>query len=141
MTLCDTGPLVALANPRESKLHDQCAHALSQLKSPLVTTWVCLAEAFHLAGRMGGWPCQETLWKIVADPHAIEIHIPSTNEMARMRELMEQYRNVPMDLGDASLVAAAESRRLRRVFTLDSDFLIFRTQGGDAFEMIPAARS
>jgi predicted nucleic acid-binding protein len=56
-----------------------------------------------------------------------------------MRELMEQYRDVPMDLADASIVAAAETRRLRRVFTLDSDFLIYRTGDGDGFEVVPGA--
>ena len=137
MILCDTGPLVALANPREAKIHARCVEVLAQWTSPLLTTWVCLAEAFHLAGRMGGWPCQEVLWKIVANPDAVEIHMPSQGEPARMRKLMEQYRNVPMDLADASLIVAAESRQVRRIFTLDSDFLIFRTSDGGAFDIVP----
>lgn len=39
-----------------------------------------------------------------------------------MRSLMEKYRDTPMDLADASLVALAETRGLKRIFTLDSDF-------------------
>ena len=47
------------------------------------------------------------------------------------------YRNVPMDLADATLVALAESLGERRVFTVDSDFLIYRTRDGEAFELVP----
>ena len=36
----------------------------------------------------------------------LEIWIQKTLEQHRMRELMHQYQDVPMDLADASLVAA-----------------------------------
>jgi predicted nucleic acid-binding protein len=57
--------------------------------------------------------------------------------LGRMPVLMEQYRNVPMDLADASLVAVAEEQRLDVVFTLDSDFLIYRFPDGRAFSITP----
>jgi predicted nucleic acid-binding protein len=50
---------------------------------------------------------------------------------------MEQYRNVPMSLADASLIAVGESLNLRRVFTLDGDFRIYRTASGEALEVVP----
>ena len=40
---------------------------------------------------------------------------------------MAQYQDPPMDLADASLLVVAESRTLRRVFTTDSDFYVYRT--------------
>lgn len=42
-----------------------------------------------------------------------------------------------MDLADASLVAAAETRQLRRVFTLDSDFTVHRANDREPFDVIP----
>jgi predicted nucleic acid-binding protein len=42
-----------------------------------------------------------------------------------------------MDLADASLVAAAERLGLRRIFTLDSDFYIYRLLDGSALACIP----
>jgi len=54
-----------------------------------------------------------------------------------MRALMEQYRDLPMDLADTSLVAVAEERRLDRIFTLDSDFHVYRLAGGRTFIVIP----
>jgi len=50
---------------------------------------------------------------------------------------MEKYSDIPMDLADASLVAAAESLGLRRVFTLDSDFRVYRIGGSTPFEVVP----
>lgn len=55
----------------------------------------------------------------------------------RMRDLMEQYRDTPMDLADASLVTTAEALNQRRVFTLDSDFHIYRFSGTQTFEIVP----
>ena len=54
-----------------------------------------------------------------------------------MRVLMEKYADTPMDLADASLVAAAETQRLHRIFTLDSDFRVYRINGTNAFEVLP----
>jgi uncharacterized protein len=54
-----------------------------------------------------------------------------------MRELMAQYQNVPMDLADASLVTLAERKKVNRIFTLDSDFYIYRLYGKESFDVIP----
>jgi hypothetical protein len=44
---------------------------------------------------------------------------------------MEQYADHPMDLADASLIAAAESLETRKVFTLDeNDFGAYRIRRG-----------
>lgn len=58
-------------------------------------------------------------------------------ECRRMRILMEQYRDVPMDLADASLVVAAETLNMQRIFTLDSDFYVYRINGKQAFTVVP----
>jgi hypothetical protein len=50
---------------------------------------------------------------------------------------MKQYRDVPMDLADASLVAMAEVLNKRQIFTLDHDFYIYRLRGKQTFEIIP----
>jgi predicted nucleic acid-binding protein len=50
------------------------------------------------------------------------LHELALEEMARMAQLMEQYRDMPMDLADASLVTMAEGLALRRVFTVDRHF-------------------
>lgn len=54
-----------------------------------------------------------------------------------MRALMRKYGDSPMDLADASLVAAAERLDVRRVFTLDRHFHAYRMNRGHAFDVVP----
>lgn len=54
--------------------------------------------------------------------------------------LMERYADHPMDLADASLVAAAEALETRKIFTIDrNDFSTYRLRRGqrnEAFEIV-----
>ena len=54
-----------------------------------------------------------------------------------MQALMEQYEDTPMDLADASLVAAAEVLGISRIFTTDSHFYVYQIGGKRPFEVVP----
>jgi predicted nucleic acid-binding protein len=136
VTLCDAGPLFALIDPRQVANHDRCKAVLATLSPPLVTTWPCFTEAMYLTHRVGGWPMQRLLWQFVAR-RVLTIHESSQAEADRMAKLMEQYRDTPMDLADASLVVAAETLGTSRVFTLDHHFLVYRRDDSFAFEVVP----
>ncbi len=43
-----------------------------------------------------------------------------------------------MDLADATLVALAEDRGQRLIFTLDTDFTVYRINGRQRFQTVPA---
>jgi len=58
------------------------------------------------------------------------------SETDRIDSLMKQYQDVPMDLADASLISIAESRGYTRIFTIDSDFYIYRLADGSVLEVI-----
>ncbi len=136
MTLTDTGPLVALIN-RNDPNHAKCVAATKELPAgPLITTWPCFTEAMYLLFRAGGYPAQRALWQLRIAGRLL-LHEISTAEMDRMSELMDKYRDKPMDLADASVVAAAERLGTRRIFTLDSDFHVYRLADGASFEMVP----
>jgi uncharacterized protein len=127
VTICDASPLIALINQSDIN-HTRCVNALSGLSASLVTTWSCFTEAMYLLGRYGGWSAQQEVWGYVAD-QILVLHLNSEDELARIQVLMEQYRDLPMDLADASLVAAAEALNLKRIFTLDNSpdtFLVKR---------------
>jgi len=56
-----------------------------------------------------------------------------------MRELMEKYRDLPMDLADAALVRVAERDALTRIFTLDrKHFSVYRAGRRRRFAIVPA---
>lgn len=135
MTLTDTGPLVGIIDA-DDKYHAACTAKLPELSVPMVTPWPCFTEAMYLLGEALGYSGQDDLWALV-DKGILVIHESSSAERVRMRELMAKYKDTPMDLADASLVVAAEVLGVRRVFTVDSDFLVYRLPGKLAFEIVP----
>jgi uncharacterized protein len=84
----------------------------------------------------GGLPAQEELWGYLADGLVV-LHIPTATEWERIRTLMQQYHDAPMDLADASLVTAAERFQLRCIFTLDCHFYAYRINGQHPFDVVP----
>jgi len=136
VTLADAGPLVALLDADESD-HERCREALDLLRLPLLTTWPAFTEAMYLIGRAGGWTGQKALWQLVLREDLV-IAPPSTSASQRAARLMETYADRPMDLADATLVALAEERQETRIFTLDSDFHVYRLKGRGRFEIVPA---
>lgn len=136
MILCDTGPMVALIDKRDT-YHASCVAVAAALKSAgMLTTHACLAEAMYLVRRVGGWRAQEELWGYVSDG-LLRVHVPRAAELDRMLELMRKYSDTPMDFADASLVAASETLDLRRVFTTDGHFYAYRQNQGEAFDVVP----
>ena len=136
MILTDTGPLVALLD-KDDINHTTCIAAAKRLPfSSMLTTWPCFTEAIYLLGAVGGYRYQAELWKLRARERLV-IHTSTNSEIDYMAVLMERYNDTPMDLADASLIATAENLLMRRIFTLDSDFRIYRLRDGSVLEVLP----
>lgn len=135
MTLTDAGPLIALIDADEQD-HEACLQALDELALPLITTWPAFTEAMYLLGRAGGIRGQQALWRLVHTDRLVVADLsPAT--VVRSAHLMEQYADRPLDLADATLVAYAEEHGHRTIFTLDSDFRVYRLRGRRRFETVP----
>ena len=89
----------------------------------------------YLLGAVGGYPYQRELWRLWSDGKLL-LHDLTVAELQRMITLMAKYRDTPMDLADASLVAVAESRQLTDIFSLDGDFYIYRLAHGSVLNLI-----
>ena len=127
MILVDTGPLVALFDPRD-EAHARCVEELKVISEPIATTIPVLTEAVHLL-QPGSIGTQRLIDFITGG--GIEVLFLDDQLLERALELMAQYRDAPMDFADASLVAVAESRNLRTIFTIDrKDFAIYRIKRG-----------
>lgn len=90
----------------------------------------------YFAFKSGGLSRQRLLWELVNNG-LLKFHTPTETEVARMQVLMEQYHDTPMDMADASLVAAAEILGEKGIFTLDSDFYVYQRHGSEPFEVVP----
>jgi predicted nucleic acid-binding protein len=136
MIITDSSALIALLNA-EDPAHARCAEALQFLPAqPLLITVPSFVEAMYFLGKLGGFALQNHLWTLWTHGK-IAIHCPSDAELQRMRTLMEKYADIPMDFADASIVAAAESLGVDTVFTIDSDFYIYRLYDKRPFNVIP----
>lgn len=134
MVLVDAGPLIALIHA-DDQHHRRCMATFQQLTEPLGTVWPVLTEAMYLLSF--SWKAQEALWEMI-DRGVIELFPLAVEEMSRMRELMKKYRDLPMDLADAALVAVAEREKVRRIFTLDRrDFEVYRPAKLGRFILLP----
>jgi predicted nucleic acid-binding protein len=112
------------------------AAAKSLVRGPFITTWPCFTEMMHLLGRQGGHRMQAELWRF-RNAGRLRLTDLTEAEVDRAQGLMAKYSDTPMDLGDASLVAVAEMRGMRQVFTLDHHFWGYRLADGSHLEPIP----
>jgi predicted nucleic acid-binding protein len=127
VTLVDTGPLVALFDPRDRQ-HARCRKTLASIREALVTTVPVLTEVFHMLspGSQGA----ARLRDFVA-AQGVSVWFMEARHLDRAFVLMEEYVDHPMDLADASLIAAAEALDTRAVFTIDRrDFATYRIRRG-----------
>jgi len=134
MILVDAGPLVALLHANDRN-HERCKKAFREFAQPLGTVWPAFTEAMYLLSF--SWTAQDALWEFVRRG-SLELLALADSDAERMHELMRKYRDLPMDLADAALVAVAERERLRTVFTLDrKDFSVYRPARIKQFIIVP----
>ena len=134
MILCDAGVLLCLVDRTQSQ-HKTYRTTVVGLAKPLVTTWSCLTEAMYLALHRGSWMIQKQLGQLLLDKLLVVYEIQE-DDYIRLFDLMDKYRDRPMDLADATLVLAAEKTGYRQILTLDSDFLFYRIDDRDTFDVI-----
>lgn len=132
--LVDTGPLVAILNSDDTA-HVPCVHVLRETLSALATTWPVVTEAIYLLGF--SFDAQEGLLEML-EQGDLQLLPLEARDVPRMRALMRKYRDLPMELADASLVLAAEREEIGTVFTLDRrDFAVYRLPRGKGFTIVP----
>jgi predicted nucleic acid-binding protein len=122
MTIVDTGPLVAMLSSHD--IHHGWALAQSKvLAAPFITCPPVLTEAFHLLARSPR--AKSSLFELL-ESNALLADFEVQHHYPALRALMEKYQSVPMSLADACLVRMAELQDSAPVFTIDSDFQIYR---------------
>jgi len=132
--LIDAGPLVALLD-RSDDRHEEIAEALKRIRDPLVSVWPALVEAMYLLSF--SWRAQKALWELIETGTIQLLHLDEA-DIEPMKNLMEKYRDLPMDMADAALVRVAEREGIRRILTLDHrDFSVYRLARKGSFTLLP----
>jgi predicted nucleic acid-binding protein len=137
LILADTGFFLALTNARDHH-HASARRALAKLTEPLITTWPVMTETCHLmATRMS--PHAAETFVASGARGAFEIFALASEHLPRIVELMRKYRDLPMDLADASLVILAEHIGGGRILSTDRrDFGAFRWKNRRPFHNLMA---
>ena len=121
----DTGPIVAMLDADEAN-HDWVTSQMQRLRAPLVTCEAVLTEAAFLMSRAG---VDSSIVPQLVTRGFVTIAKLFDDDAAQIVRLMARYRNVPMSLTDACLVKLVERTPNATLFTLDSDFSIYRQKG------------
>jgi uncharacterized protein len=120
--LIDAGPLVAMLDRRD-RHHDWAVDQLSELRPPFHSCEAVIAEAFHLLRAL---PNARTAILEMATEGVLTIPFQLGEHAREVKQMVRRYANVPMSLADACLVRMSELVPNCAVFTLDSDFHIYR---------------
>jgi len=132
--LVDAGPLVALIEPTD-RHHDAAVSTLKGLKDPLFTVWPAFTEAMYLLS--GSSRSQDALWGML-DAGGLDFADLTSEDAPRMRDLMQTYRDQPMDLTDAALICVAGREGLRQIFTFDRrHFEVYRINRRTRVSILP----
>lgn len=134
--LLDTGAFVALLDKSE-KNHERCVKFFKNYRGKLLTTEPVLTETVYLLRQ--SIKAQKACIDFIIRGGAILIP-QSPESLSKAANLMEKYKDIPMDFADATLVTLAEETGINEIFTLDMrGFNAFRIRGKKAFKVWPDA--
>lgn len=120
--IIDTGPIVAFLNKHDS-YHEWAKFQFSLFLPPLITCEAVISEAcFLLRAYPKGIP---NILELI-ERELLILPFDLQSESKAIKHLLEKYSNIPMSLADACLVRLSEQISDASIFTIDSDFNIYR---------------
>ena len=123
--LVDTGILVSAVVPRD-QWSGWTAKTMESVYDPLYTCEAVLTETWFLLHKYSyAW---QSIAKWIERGH-LQVQSPMKDHSSSVLRLIEKYKDLPMSIADASLVAMVENDLGDRVFTLDQHFTLYRHSG------------
>lgn len=122
-TLIDSGPLIALFDASDNH-HQRIFDFMKSYKGELVSSWAVLTEVSHMLDFHLQVQLDFMHW---VEMGAIQLPLIEQSELFAIRQMMQKYTNVPMDLADASLLYLAQRENINTIISIDSDLDVYRT--------------
>lgn len=120
MILVDSGPLIA-ATIADDRDHRRCVDMFAVLhlnSEKLLVPQTVVAEVAYAIQKQGGTDQELMFLQAFADGD-LELVDLVVEDMARIIELVDGYRDFPLGTTDASVIAIAERLQVKEVATLD----------------------
>ena len=131
--IADTGYWVALGNTKD-RYHQKAIATFQDLEEIPVVTWPVITEVSYMLYRDVGHRQQQAFLGAVKNG-SCQIFSFEIEHFSRLETLMKKYRDLPMDLADASLVILAEELGHGRILSTDQrDFDTYRWKNHKPFE-------
>ncbi len=133
VVLADTGPLVALFNPRD-RFHAWARARFDEFTEPLLSCEAVLAETLFLASKVPGAGARIlALW----DRDLLRITFSAQQEKTAVQRLLTKYADLPVSLADACIIRMSEIHSDSLVWTVDRHFSIYRRHGRQVIPVLP----
>ncbi len=126
-TIIDAGPVIALFD-KDDQHHQVLINFMQKFEGRLISTWPVLTEVYYMLDFNKQVQHDFLSW---VSEGGIEVVGLEQWQLLKIREIMDKYSDMPADFADASLLVAAESRKLDSIISLDSDFEVFRLPSGE----------
>jgi predicted nucleic acid-binding protein len=134
--LVDTSGLLALLDA-DDRHHVAVRSTVEALREPLVVPLLVLPEADYLVATRLGVRAEVALLEATVGGE-VSVEAPTTQDLRRCLELIQQYADSDIGLVDASIVATAERLGITRLLTLDHrHFRMIRPRHCAAFDLLP----
>ena len=130
--IVDTGPLVALLD-RAQRHHKWCVGQAEELVPPMLVCEPVLVETLFLLNRKAD--AQDAIFDLLATG-VLRMVFHLDEHLREVRGLLRKYQDKPISLADACLVRMAELYKQHFIFTLDSDFKVYRRFGREPLNLI-----
>jgi uncharacterized protein len=134
--IIDAGPLVAMIREQDA-FREWTREQMKDIQPPLYTCEAALTEAMFLVRQHTNG--RETLLEMLNEGFLV-IDFQLSQHKDTILSMVRRYVNVPMSLADACLVRMAELMPQSAIFTLDSDFHIYRKNARYAITTITPDR-
>jgi uncharacterized protein len=124
--LIDSGPILALFNSKD-KFHKLTLKFLKSYKGSLISTWPVVTDVIYLLSFSVDAQADFLEW---IERGSMVIKDLSIEDLKYIKNRMRKYKDIPMDLADASLMCISEKHAIEKIISIDSDFSIYKTTKG-----------
>jgi predicted nucleic acid-binding protein len=134
--IIDTGPLIAFFN-KADYYHDWALMQFSRLRPPFRTCEAVISEVAYLLRRTKSGV--QNLFTLI-ERDLLIVSFDLQGEYAAVKTLMKKYDDIPMSVADGCLVRMSEQISNSVIFTLDSDFRIYKKHVRNVIPLIFPAK-
>ncbi len=135
--IADSGAVYALYDARD-RHHARVVEVVKNENGAIMIPMAILAEIDYLLHvRLGSRAVSRFLEGVAVGGFTLESFTPQ--DLGRCQSLLKTYADLDLGLADASVIAAAERKGIRRILTVDlRDFRAVRAADGKPFTLLPA---